>query len=471
LLLNADEADGRPFLVMEYVVGENLSWLVKRKGPLPVGDAVEFIRQAAVGLQHAFERNVIHRDMKPGNLLLTKSSDEKPLVKIMDFGLARLDSDVHNVGRLTHAGNILGTIDYIAPEQAEDSRAADIRADIYGLGCSLYFLLAGKPPFPGSTVVEKLLARQENEPPSVRAERPEVPAGLDAVLRRMMARNPQDRFQSPVEASQALAPFTRITQGEMQTLPMSQADLAAALTARQLAQAIPVKSGGHGSAPVAQAWIVAEPTDGSPGRAALPALAMAQPIGAPHGVPPDQRTEFPWSRSTHPEAAPLEARPREPAATSNAPPTIDPRKKNLLLWGGIGAAALVIVLLALLLPGRGTPPPVKAGYFNPGAALTIMPLDPITFKEGDSKFLIVQVIRKEFSGPVKVHFDNLPEGVSAGEIKIDAKKDIAELRLTVSFGAGAMKRSLRLVAVAENLRDETTVPLTVTRNRNVRGGD
>ncbi len=471
LVLNADESDGRPFLVMEFVVAENLSWLVKRKGPLPMNEAVEYIRQAAVGLQHAFERNVIHRDIKPGNLLLTKSPDEKPLVKIMDFGLARLDGEVPKPGRLTQVGKILGTIDYIAPEQAEDSRTADIRADIYGLGCSLFFLLAAKPPFPGSTVVEKVLARQENEPPSIRAERPETPAGLDAVLRRMMARKPEHRYQTPREVAQALAPFTRITQGEIQTLQLPQADLAAALTARQLAQAIPVTQPGQASAPVARAWIVAEPMEGHAGPHALPTLAMAQPVGSPHTALGNPGTTNPWGGSTRPEEMPTVARTGDVAApVSDAAAE---RRRRLLVWvGGCGAALLLaVIVLIFMRRGPETPPPAKTGYFNPGAALQIMPLEPITFKEGDSKILIVQVARKEFSGPVNVRFEDLPDGVRSSEIKIDAKKDVAEIRLTVSYGAGAMKRNVRLVAVAENLRDETIVPLTVTRNRNVPGDE
>src|SRR5262249_43273255 len=148
---DADEAGGIHFLVMEYVEGQTLADVLAERGPLPVAEACEYIRQAALGLQHAHERGMVHRDIKPHNLMRT--TDQQ--IKILDFGLARFarGSDAEGAVGLAHAtgltgaGAVMGTADYIAPEQAEDSRSADIRADLYALGCTLYHLLAGAAPF------------------------------------------------------------------------------------------------------------------------------------------------------------------------------------------------------------------------------------------------------------------------------------------------------------------------------------
>jgi serine/threonine-protein kinase len=197
------------FLAMEYVDGIDLARLVQQSGPLPVPNACEYIRQAAVGLQHAHERGLVHRDVKPGNLMVARPSpDEPPVVKILDFGLARFESESTQAGRLTQFGKIVGTADYIAPEQAANARTADIRADIYSLGCSLYYLLTAQPPFPGDEAVEKVRARMTGDAPSVRKVRPEVSPALEQILAQMMARNPADRFQTPGEVAKALGAHT-----------------------------------------------------------------------------------------------------------------------------------------------------------------------------------------------------------------------------------------------------------------------
>src|SRR5262249_18126413 len=146
---------------------------------------------------------------KPSNLLLTRTGPEAAaLVKVLDFGLARFENEVGRKTRLTALGNIVGTVDYVAPEQAENARTADIRADIYSLGCTLFYLLTGQPPFPGENVVDKITRRVLGQPPSVRAVRPEVPAALETVLAKIMARHPGERYQKPAEVAAALAPFT-----------------------------------------------------------------------------------------------------------------------------------------------------------------------------------------------------------------------------------------------------------------------
>jgi transglutaminase-like putative cysteine protease len=203
---DADLVGGLHFLVMEFVEGVSLAELVGRRGPLPVAQACAAVRQAALGLQHAHEQNLVHRDIKPGNLMRTAAGQ----VKILDFGLARLAQrpDQADDEGLTGTNVIMGTGDYIAPEQTHDSHSVDIRADIYSLGCTLYFLLTGRPPFPGGSFLDKIIRHATDTPPPLAALRPEVPAALAAVVERMMAKRPADRFQTPAEVAEALAPFS-----------------------------------------------------------------------------------------------------------------------------------------------------------------------------------------------------------------------------------------------------------------------
>jgi serine/threonine protein kinase len=202
---DAERVGSLNLLVMEYVERLSLSQVVQRKGPLPVAHACSYVRQAALGLQHAFEKKTVHRDLKPQNLMLTP----KGQVKILDFGLARVARERVQGTGLTQEGAVMGTPDYLAPEQAMDARTADIRADIYSLGCTLYYLLTGRPPFRGETPMQVILAHMEKEAPPLTEVRPEVPPELSAVVARMMAKDPAQRYQKPVEVAQALAPFCK----------------------------------------------------------------------------------------------------------------------------------------------------------------------------------------------------------------------------------------------------------------------
>ena len=186
---DAEQAGETHMLVMEFIEGTDLAREVDRRGPLPVGEACDYARQAALGLQHAFEEGMVHRDIKPQNLMRTT----RGRIKILDFGLARFASEIGSQGGLTAEGMVLGSADYIAPEQIHDPHAADIRADIYSLGCTLYFLLAGRPPFPGGGLIQKLLAHSEKTPRPLAEVRPEVPAELSRVVERMMAKDPSLR--------------------------------------------------------------------------------------------------------------------------------------------------------------------------------------------------------------------------------------------------------------------------------------
>jgi len=203
--LDADEINGTHLLVMEYIDGAtDLSRLVKKNGPLPVSQACEYIRQAALGLQHAYERGLVHRDIKPHNLLMTA---EGRTVKILDMGLARLDqptADDDKSSTITQEGAVMGTPDYLSPEQAQESHTVDIRADLYSLGCTFYYLLTGKVPFPGGTLIDKLFKHRLEEPRPVEQLRPGLPPGVAAVVRKLMAKKPGDRYQTPAEVVVAL---------------------------------------------------------------------------------------------------------------------------------------------------------------------------------------------------------------------------------------------------------------------------
>ena len=200
---DAEQAGETHMLVMEFIEGTDLARVVDRRGPLPVGEACEYVRQAALGLQHAFEDGMVHRDIKPQNLMRTTRGQ----IKILDFGLARFASEVATHAGVTAEGMVLGSADYIAPEQIDDPHAADIRADIYSLGCTLYFLLAGRPPFPDGSLIQKLMAHSEKTPRPLAEVRADVPPELARVVERMMAKDPARRFQTPDEVAQALAPF------------------------------------------------------------------------------------------------------------------------------------------------------------------------------------------------------------------------------------------------------------------------
>jgi serine/threonine-protein kinase len=245
LIYDADRANDTYYIAMEYIEGTDLARLVRETGRLPVDQACDFIRQAALGLQHAHEHGMVHRDIKPSNLLAaglvlhrpaeahglssigsgpavpgsrsrsrtSRDTDGpvKPVIKILDMGLVRRTqaTDQSQSASLTEEGNIIGTPDYIAPEQARNAHRVDIRADLYSLGGTFYYLLTGQPPFAEGSPIEKLLMHQLDEPVPVAKLRPEVPAAVAAAVDQLMAKFPKDRYQTPAELADALAALDR----------------------------------------------------------------------------------------------------------------------------------------------------------------------------------------------------------------------------------------------------------------------
>jgi tRNA A-37 threonylcarbamoyl transferase component Bud32 len=220
---DAEQAGDMHMLVMEFVEGKSLDRVVTEEGTLPVARACVYIRQAAMGLQHAFERGMVHRDIKPQNLMRTPEGT----IKVLDFGLARFARESalaatppgateglqarrasEGSAPLTLTGSLMGTPDYMAPEQAANPHDADIRADIYSLGCTLYYLLSGRVPFPDANGLDKIMAHIERMPQPVTSFRGDVPGGLVGVMDRMMAKDPARRYQTPAEVVRALEPFT-----------------------------------------------------------------------------------------------------------------------------------------------------------------------------------------------------------------------------------------------------------------------
>lgn len=196
-----NEADTH-YMVMEWVDGIDLYELVKKDGPLPFENAVKYTMHAAKGLSHAHEKNLVHRDIKPANLLLARDGD----VKILDLGLALMREETESLTVLYNE-KVMGTADYLSPEQAVNSHDVDHRADIYSLGCTLYFFLTGHPPFPEGTIAQRIAMHQSKEPAPITESRPDCPPALSEFCKRMMMKSPDDRIQSCDKIEQGLQSY------------------------------------------------------------------------------------------------------------------------------------------------------------------------------------------------------------------------------------------------------------------------
>ena len=326
-------AEGVHYLVMEYLDGETLEEVLERRGKLGPAEAVRLIYQALQGLQHIHEQDLVHRDLKPGNLMLVsppgaqeEAATLHATVKILDIGLGRalFDEGVPGAGdnfNLTTAGDVIGTPDYLAPEQARDSHAADVRADIYSLGCVLFHAVTGQPPFPDPNPVRQMV-RHATEPLGLlRQLNRAVPEGLQPVVERMTAKDPAQRYATPEQAARALQPFL------------------AARTERSAA------AGPVPHSPAYLRWLETNQTAataaaGSPGRPA-----------APPGAPPSAAPSPPIPSAPTPPQPPagysptkIESRTLNPtwrervAAIGTA---IRPGRRDLI-WMGVGGAAVLL---------------------------------------------------------------------------------------------------------------------------------
>ena len=361
------------FLVMEYVDGNSLQDVVARHGPMDPVRAAHYVAQSAVGLQHAHELGMVHRDVKPGNLLL----DRTGVIKVLDMGLARFfHKPTDNVTEKYDDKCVLGTADYLAPEQAV-SNTVDIRADIYSLGGTLYFLLTGQTPFPDGTIASKLVAHQTRDPKPVESRRADVPPGILAVLRRMMAKREEDRYQEPIEVADALAEWADLPVGSPPAKEMpGLCPLVLSLTGHSVD-----KAGASGtSLPLGRALF-------GPGRGALRASgssARNQPApavgtarggsgssarnGKPRGGP------ISTARNATANTAPVRPRPpaaarpngKDPSGTADYLPVSTPPQRSrtrLSVAAGVAAGVVMAAGLAVgayFLGKANTPPPAPA---------------------------------------------------------------------------------------------------------------
>ncbi len=275
-----DNEGNNHFLVMEYVEGRDLEEIVQHEGPLDYARAAEYIRQAALGLEHAHQAGLIHRDVKPANLLLTPQE----VVKILDLGLARFSEEEMTSLTVAYQESVLGTADYLAPEQAVDSHRVDARADIYSLGCTLYFLLAGQPPFPEGTLPERLAAHQQKEPKDIQELRPDAPEDLIAICRKMMAKKPEDRYRSAREVAEALGEWLRV-HGYVAGSHLGPGGSSGRLARAQpkSAEGTPPSSGGAGSSVLGEEAGATAPAAGS--GASGRSLAVGRKSGSPASTP------------------------------------------------------------------------------------------------------------------------------------------------------------------------------------------
>jgi serine/threonine protein kinase len=347
-----DQDENLHFLVMEYVDGTNLQELVKKFGPLDVLRTCHYVYGASVGLQHAHEMGLVHRDVKPGNILI----DRAGVVKILDMGLARFFHDDEDALTKKYDENVLGTADYLAPEQALDSHTVDIRADIYSLGATFYYLLTGSAPFPEGSVAQKLIWHQNRQPRQLKSLRPEVPNEIVAIVEKMMAKKPSARYQTPAEVMAALGSWVATPISPPADHEMPQLSLAAGGSGSGTSRGPATMIGGP---------LLAPPPGTGGGFAPTP--EPARPPSAP-GVgysDPGSPNQLVWeSLDTQDDTETVargdtdrSTRPQPPARPRREPAAPTPPRTLLYVLVGLLAVATAVAVYFAVRDDRTPPPP------------------------------------------------------------------------------------------------------------------
>ena len=344
---DAGEAHGVHYLVMQLVEGGDLAGMVKQNGPLPISTAVDCIIQAAQGLEYAHGKGVIHRDIKPNNMLM----DEMGTVKLLDMGLARINAAAEGTeetqDELTVTGRVMGTADFMAPEQAQNTRHADERSDIYSLGCTLCYLLTGRSPFRGDGAISKIVAHLNEPIPSLRKRRPEIPKRLDAVFAKMVAKSPGDRQQTMLEVVQDLQ---RCARKDEATVPIARP---AAVGSEQ-----------------PQDWLAE-----SPSSAMDDPLAWLEPASAesPADGPPPETADLAETAAYRPVKK--KPKPKSRHTKRPVPPTDPPKpvflKPKLIVGGGAAAAVALLLLGIVVLKFKTSVGTLVIEVDQPGAEVSV----------------------------------------------------------------------------------------------------
>jgi len=371
---DADEAKGTHFLVMEYVEGSDLSAFVKKNGPLSVNQAVHCILQAARGLEFAHAQGVVHRDIKPANLLL----DSKGNVKILDMGLARVEGDSGSQGELTSTGAVMGTVDYMAPEQALSTKHADARSDIYSLGISLWYLLTGRCAYEGDTLMSKLLAHREAPIPSLCELDNDIPAAVDMVFRKMVAKQAKERYQTMTEVIRDLERFqSGASSSSSVVMPNNPEDSSL--------QSFLSNLGSPPSTAAAARTITAPAV-----QVKVNTAADVTMLNGNIGVETDPQTLTPIrARERQAKAS------RHPAATQvTAPPWY--RDLRVLIGGGAAALLALFAVIILIQTPYGT---LRVEILDPEVAMKVQgteltfqssDMEPVSLVAGDKKLIITR---------------------------------------------------------------------------------